>query len=88
MNRKVRNWNVINWNIRGLNDEGKPHAVRQKIEESCCYVFYIQETKMEDFTPHSFKQLAPKHFTKFSFSPSRGASGGGGILMGWNDSLL
>jgi hypothetical protein len=41
---------------------------------------------MEDITPHSFKRLAPKRFTKFAFSPSRGASGG--ILIGWNDSLL
>jgi hypothetical protein len=85
MNHSVRNWNVLNWNIRGLN-EGKARAVQQKIEESGCSVFCIQETKMGHFTPHSFKRFAPKRFTKFTFSPSRGASEG--ILMGWNDSLL
>ena len=78
MNHNVRNWNVLNWNIRGLNDEGKAHAMRQKIEESGCSVFCIQETKMKDFTPHSFKRFAP--------SASRGASGG--IMMGSNNSLL
>jgi hypothetical protein len=70
-----------------LNDEGKGRAMRQKIEESCCFVFCIHETKMEDINPHSFRRLAPKRFTKFAFNPSRGVSGGG-ILIGWNDSLL
>jgi hypothetical protein len=30
MNHNVRKWNVLNWNIRGLNDEGKARAVWQK----------------------------------------------------------
>jgi hypothetical protein len=69
-----------------MDDEGKARVVRQTIEESCCSVFCTQETKMEAITPHSFQRLAPKSFTKFVFSPSRGALGG--ILIGWNDSLL
>jgi exonuclease III len=80
------NWNVLNWNIRGLNDDNKCFAVRQKIEESCCSVFCIQETKLETVTALHLKKLAPKRFSNFAFSPSIGASGG--ILIGWNESLF
>jgi hypothetical protein len=27
MNHILKNWNILNWNIRGLNDEGKARAV-------------------------------------------------------------
>jgi hypothetical protein len=60
MNHNVRKWNVLNWNIRGLNDEGKARVVRQTIEESCCSIFCTQETKMEAIIPHSFQRLAPR----------------------------
>jgi hypothetical protein len=86
MNNNLRNWNVLNWNIRGLNDDNKCLVVRQKIEESCCSIFYIQETKLDVITTSHLKKLAPKRFSNFAFSPSRGESGG--ILIGWNESLF
>jgi hypothetical protein len=86
MNSQTRTWNVLNWNVRGLNDEDKRIAVRAKIEESACAIFCLQETKREAIDPAFMKKLAPKRFNKFAFSPSRGASGG--ILMGWNHSIF
>jgi exonuclease III len=86
MNNNFRNWNVLNWNIRGLNDDSKCLVVRQKIEVSCCSIFYIQETKLEVITTLHLKNLASEHFNNFTFSPSRGASSG--ILIGWNESLF
>lgn len=86
MSTQNRNWNVLNWNIRGLNDEGKQRAVRAKIEESACSVFCIQETKMMKIDCSLMKKVAPKHFNKFAFAPSIGASGG--ILVGWVDSVF
>lgn len=81
-----RNWNILNWNIRGLNSEDKCNAIKEKIEESACAIYCIQETK-RDQLDHSFiKKLAPKRFNKFAFSPSEGSSGG--ILMGWNSSIF
>jgi hypothetical protein len=79
-------WNVLNWNIRGLNNEDKKKAVKAKIEESGCSVFCIQETKIENLDCSTLEKIAPKRFSKFAFVPSVGASGG--ILMGWNDSVL
>jgi exonuclease III len=85
-NLNKRSWNVLNWNIRGLNDIGKSDAMRAKIEESSCAIYCLQETKKENFNHSFIKKLAPKRFDKFAFSPSVGASGG--ILVGWNSALF
>jgi exonuclease III len=51
-----RNWSILNWNVRGLNDEAKQRAVRAKTEESACTVFCIQETKMTPFDSSILKK--------------------------------
>jgi exonuclease III len=61
-------------------------AVRAKIEESGCSIFCLQETKVQDVDCSFIKKIVPKRFSKFSHVPSLGAFGG--ILMGWNDSVL
>jgi hypothetical protein len=76
-----RAWNVLCWNIRGLNDKDKWDSIRNKIEESCANIFYLQETKREDIDLQFICNFAPKRFDKFEFSPSVGASGG--ILVCW-----
>lgn len=85
-NYNSRNWNVLNWNIRGINGDDKCNAVRNKIEESNCAIFCLQETKKENIDMAFFKKTAPKRFGKFAYSPSVGASGG--ILVGWNQALF
>lgn len=81
-----RSWNILNWNIRGINSDDKCNAVKEKIDESSCAVFCIQETKRDHFDHSFIRKLAPKRFNKYAFSPSDGASGG--ILMGWNSSVF
>ena len=81
-----RSWNILNWNIRGINSEDKCNAVKEKIDESACAIYCIQETKRNHFDHTFIKKLAPKRFKKFAFSPSVGNSRG--ILMGWNSSLF
>jgi exonuclease III len=76
-----RAWNVLCWNIRGLNDRDKWHSIRNKIEESCANIFCLQETKREIIDLQFFRNFAPKRFDSFDFSPSVGASGG--ILVCW-----
>ena len=44
-----RNWNVLCWNVRGLNSEARQRDLRAKIEESRCSVLCLQETKCENF---------------------------------------
>jgi exonuclease III len=86
IDRTKRTWSILNWNIRGINSEDKCNAIKEKIEESACAIFCIQETKRDHFDHSYIKKLAPKRFDKFAYSPSEGASGG--ILMGWNGSIF
>ena len=81
-----RSWNILNWNIRGINSKDKWNAINQKIEESACVVVCIQETKREEFTTQYLRNFCPKRISKFAYLPSNGASGG--ILTAWNDSIL
>jgi exonuclease III len=76
-----RAWNVLCWNIRGLNDKDKWDPIRNKIEESSANIFCLQETKREAIDLQFIQKFAPKRFDKFDFCPSVGASGG--ILVCW-----
>lgn len=86
MDNSLRNWNVLCWNVRGINSEAKWNAIRQKIEESACAVFCLQETKREIFDAAYVKKFAPRRFDKFVYSPSRGTSGG--VFVGWNSAVF
>jgi len=85
LSMNIRNWNVLCWNIRGLNAEEKHDAVRDKIEESGCSIVCLQETKIQSFDLPLVRKFAPRHFDKFDFVPSIGASGG--ILIIWNSAV-
>ena len=79
-------WNVLNWNIRGLNDDKKWSALSSKIEESACSILCLQETKREHFDIQYLKHFCPKYLSKFDYLPSVGASGG--LLVVWNDQFF
>ena len=57
MNNNNKNWNILNWNIRGMNSEDKCLALRQKIDESDCNIVCLQETKRETFDTAYLKKL-------------------------------
>jgi len=82
----IRNWNVLCWNIRGLNAEEKHDIVRDKIEENGCSIVCLQETKIQSFDLPLVRKFAPRCFDKFDFVPSIGASGG--ILIIWNSAVF
>ena len=76
MNSHSRDWNILCWNIRGLNDSDKWDP-RNKIEESSANIFCLQETKKENFDLHfSFLSLLLSVLIKFDFCHSEGASRG------------
>jgi exonuclease III len=85
-NRFYMTWKVLDWNIRGINSEAKQLAIREKIEESCCDVICVQETKRASFDHKFIHYFCPKRFDNFAFSPSVGAYGG--ILVVWNSSIF
>lgn len=78
-----RDWNILNWNIRGINDPMKWTALANKIEESQCSIVCLQETKKESFDSSYIKNFCPRRIAKFAFLPSVGASGG--LLIAWNE---
>jgi exonuclease III len=76
-----RSWNILCWNVRGLNDREKWDPVRNKIDESEANIFCLQETKRASFDLPFIRKFAPKRFDKFDYCPSDGASGR--ILVCW-----
>ena len=66
-------WNVLSWNIRGVNSPDKKPLVRNKIEESSASIICLQETKWEDFDLNFIKGFAPRRLDQFAFVPSDGA---------------
>ena len=81
-----RSWNILNWNVRGINSSDKWLAIRQKIKESAACIVCIQETKIEFFDLAYLHNFCPQRFNKFEFLPSIGASDG--ILTAWNGALF
>ena len=81
-----RSWNILNWNVRGVNASDKWLAIRQKVEESAAGTIYIQETKRESFDLSYIQNFCPQRFNKFEHLPSNGTSKG--ILTAWNGALF
>lgn len=79
-------WNILCWNICGLNDSDKWDPIRNKIDECGANMFCLQETKRNTFDLSYIRKFAPKRFDKFDFCPSEGASGG--ILVCWASSYF
>ena len=82
----LSNWNVLCWNIRGMNSDPKLLALSNAIATSGCSVVCLQETKKSAFDNSYIKSCCPKRFDKFAFIPSRDASGG--IVTIWNSAVF
>jgi hypothetical protein len=80
MHRKT--WNILCWNVRGLNATEKQDAVRLKIDECGYSIVCLQETKIQFFDSSIIRKFAPRCLGKFDYVPSIGSSGG--ILVSWN----
>lgn len=85
-NRCNRSWNVLTWNVRGINSNWKWDAVKDKISQSSCDIVCLQETKKETFDLAFLKNICPANFNCFEYLPSVGASGG--ILIAWKGLLF
>jgi hypothetical protein len=68
-----QNWNILNWNVRGLNSDDKRNTIREKLEESAYSIFCLQETKSWHFDHSSIRKMTSKKFNKFDFVSSQGA---------------
>lgn len=84
MNSKL--WNVLCWNIRGINSEKKWNAIRDKLSEHAYDVICLQETKRLTFDLTFINKFYPPIFDRFEYLPAVGASGGSVII--WKSSSL
>ncbi|GMI71444.1 hypothetical protein HRI_000813700 [Hibiscus trionum] len=73
---------IISWNIRGLGKLEKLVAIRRLVLQEKPKILFIQETKLNNFTPVILRGL--RCFQKFEkiFSPAVGSSGG--LLTIWD----
>jgi exonuclease III len=87
MNQTIsRKWNVLTWNVRGMNAQWKWNAIRDKVIEACCDVICFLETKRSFFDATFLRNVCPAVFDQYVYLPSIGASGG--ILVIWKGSIL
>lgn len=82
----VRIWNVLCWNVRGLNAVRKWDSVKNKIAGAGCDIICLQETKKEHLDQVFLRKILPISFDDFLFVPSVGASGG--LLVAWKSQLF
>ena len=81
-----KQWNILCWNVRGINSQKKHLVIRNAIDISGCSVVCFQETKRTSFDASYVKLFCPKQFDMFEFVPSVGSSGG--ILTTWKSSVF
>lgn len=82
----IKQWNVLSWNIRGINSDKKWNAIRDRMDNNNCDVLCLQETKRESFDLAYLRNFCSQSFDSFVFLPSIGASGGSIII--WKSSVL
>src|SRR3954462_7595954 len=80
------NWNVLCWNVRGLNSATRQRAVREEIDESQCSIICSQETKCPSIDANFIRSWCPRRFDQLAYTPSMGASGG--LITVWNSSIF
>lgn len=87
MNRPLSKiWNILTWNVRGINSSWKWNPVKNKICQAACDIVCLQETKKDSFDSAFIRKICPASFDSFEILPSVGASGG--ILIAWKGSLF
>jgi hypothetical protein len=84
MNTKL--WNILCWNIRGINSEKKWNAIRDRLSDHVCDVICLQETKHSHFDLSFIHKFCPPIFDRFDYLPAVGASGGSIII--WKSTSL
>lgn len=81
-----RSWKILCWNVRGLNTDKKWNSIHDRVMESNCDTFCLQETKRSSFDLSSIHQFCPASFDSFEFLASMGASSG--TLTVWKTTLF
>jgi hypothetical protein len=81
-----RSWNILGWNVRGINSQARWDDIRLRTEESNCGTICFQGTKRENFNLAYIKNFCHMRFNNHVYTPSIGNSDG--LITIWNGSLF
>lgn len=69
----AQNVYILNWNVRGLNQQIRRDAVRDMVKSTGATIVALQETKLELVDDNIVRQTLGPQFTKhYSYLPARG----------------
>jgi exonuclease III len=84
MDEFIMQFNFLSWNVRRQNNPAKQEDVRQLIKLVRPDLVYLQETKLENITTATIRNVLGLEFERdFVFLPAAGK--GGGILITTRD---
>lgn len=78
--------NVITWNVRGLGKPAKQFLVKDFLNLHFANVCCLQESKLEEISLASWREIGGSRLDQFLCVPARGTAGG--IIIGWNSGIL
>jgi exonuclease III len=77
---------LLNWNVRGLNDPAKRNAVREFLATIRVNIVCLQETKLNVIDDFVIMQCLGPSFDGYVYLPADDTRGG--ILLAWDTSMI
>jgi exonuclease III len=77
---------ILDCNVRGLNDLAKRHAVREFVASTSVNLVCFQETKLDVIDEFTVLQCLGPSFDGFVYLPA--VETRGGILLAWDSSVI
>jgi exonuclease III len=77
---------LLNWNVRGLNDPAKRSAIREFVTALSVHIVCFQETKLDVIDNFIVLQCLGPSFDGFAYLPADETRGG--ILLAWDTSVV
>ena len=82
----VQLFNILDWNVRGLNDQDRRDTVHETVASSTCHIVCLQETKLQSLSQFDASYIGGNWLKSFAERPTTGTRGG--ILLLWDDSVV
>jgi exonuclease III len=79
-------FNILCWNVRGLNDPDRCSTVNEIVATSTCHIVCLQETKLESVSPADAYFIGGNRLKSFAEKPAVGTRGG--ILLLWDETVV
>lgn len=82
----IDNFEIMSWNVRGLNAPAKCLTVRETIATTTYHIACLQETKLQNIDVALANLLGGPRLNQFIYKPASGTKGG--ILLLWDDRVF